>query len=223
MVTHLGYQRCDADQAVFFKRDGGCIVVVLVHVDDCTIAATSLDDIIELKAQISEHVEISDWLLDIEVKRDRHRYTLHLSQRSYIDSILHCYGLEDLKPLSTPLDMNTQLTTAQSPTTTTEIARMRDIPYHKAVGSLMYAALSTRPDIAFTVQTVLQFSTKPGTAHWDAVKRIFRHLKETMDLWLTYGVSKMDLTGYKDADGSMAEDRHAISGYAFLIHGGTVS
>ena len=43
-----------------------------------------------------------------------------------------------------------------------------------------------------------------------------------MELWLSYGMSRMDLTGYTDADGSMAEDRHAISGYAFLIHGGTV-
>ena len=44
-----------------------------------------------------------------------------------------------------------------------------------------------------------------------------------MDLWLSYGMSRMDLTGYTDADGSMAEDQHAISGYAFLIHGGTIS
>jgi len=43
------------------------------------------------------------------------------------------------------------------------------------------------------------------------------------DLWLTYGILKMDLTGYADADGSMAEDRHAISGYTFMIHGGAIS
>jgi len=100
---------------------------------------------------------------------------------------------------------------------------MRDVPYHEAVGSLMYAALGTRPDIAFAVQTVSRFSTKPGSTPWEAVKRIFRYLKGTTDLWLTYGISKMDLTGYADADGSMAEDRHAISGYAFMIHGGAVS
>ena len=44
-----------------------------------------------------------------------------------------------------------------------------------------------------------------------------------MDWWLTYGSSRMDLTGYTDADGSMAEDRHAISGYTFMIHSGAVS
>ena len=119
--------------------------------------------------------------------------------------------------------MNTQLTTAQSPSTTAEFAQMHNIPYHEAVRSLMYAALGTHPDIAFTVQTVSRFSIKPGIVHWNAVKRIFRYLKGTMELWLTYGVSKSDLTGYTDADGSMAEDRHAISGYAFLIHGGAVS
>jgi len=59
--------------------------------------------------------------------------------------------------------------------------------------------------------------------HWEAVKQIFRYLKGTTDLWLTYGISKMDLMGYADADGCMVEDRHTISGYAFIIHGGAVS
>ena len=100
---------------------------------------------------------------------------------------------------------------------------MCDIPYHEAVGSLMYAALSTCPDIAFAVQTISCFSTKPGPAHWEAVKRIFRYLKGTSELWLSYGMKNEKLTGYTDADGSMAEDRHVISRYAFLIHGGAVS
>jgi hypothetical protein len=100
---------------------------------------------------------------------------------------------------------------------------MRDIPYHEAVGSLMYASLGTRPDISFAVQTVSRFSTKPGWAHWESVKWIFRYLKGTNDLWLSYGGTRAELTGFADADGNMAEDRHAISGYAFLLHGGAVS
>ena len=99
---------------------------------------------------------------------------------------------------------------------------MRDIPYHEAVGSLMYASLGTRPDISFAVQTVSRFSTKPGWAHWESVKRIFCYLKGTNDLWLSYGGTWAELTGFADADGNMAEDHHAISGYAFLLHGSTV-
>ena len=93
MVTHLSFDRSDVDQAVFFQRKGHAAIVVLVHVDDCTIAATSIKLINDFKARILEYVEITDlgelhWLLGIEIKRDREHRTIHLSQCSYIDSIL---------------------------------------------------------------------------------------------------------------------------------------
>lgn len=121
------------------------------------------------------------------------------------------------------METSTHLTTAQAPSTTKETAMMRNVPYHEAVGSLMYASLGTRPDITYAVQTVSRFSKNPGLAHWEAVKRIFRYLKGTKNLWLTYGGNPRELTGYADADGSMADDRHAISGYAFMINGGAIS
>jgi hypothetical protein len=100
---------------------------------------------------------------------------------------------------------------------------MRDVPYHEAVGALNWAALATRPDIAFAVATVAHFAANPGPAHWEAVKRIYRYLAGTRNLWLSYGETKRTLVGYANADGSMAEDRRAITGYAFLIDGGTIS
>lgn len=87
----------------------------------------------------------------------------------------------------------------------------------------MYASLGTRPDISFAVTTLSRFSSNPGPAHWDAVKRVFCYLKGTRDLWLTYGSLEGVLKEYADADRSMAEDRHAMLGYAFIINGGAVS
>ena len=121
------------------------------------------------------------------------------------------------------METSIKLTSAQSPSTMEEIAQMRNIPYHEAVGSLMYASLSTCPDITYAVQTVSCLTKNPGVAHWDAVKRIFHYLKGTHELWLSYGEIKRELTGYADADGNMAKDCHAISRYAFLLHGGAVS
>jgi hypothetical protein len=69
----------------------------------------------------------------------------------------------------------------------------------------MYASLSTRPDISFAVQTVSRFSTRAGPAHWDAVKHIFHYLKGTNHLWLLYGLSQEDFTGFADTDGNMAK------------------
>ena len=119
-----------------------------------------------------------------------------LSQRPYIDSILWRYGFDEAKPVSTPMDTQIRLLSDQSPNTTEEFAKMCNIPYHEAVGSLMYTSLGTRPDISFAVQTVSRFSLKPGTAHWDAVKWIFRYLKGTRNLWLMYGNKTRELEGY---------------------------
>jgi len=111
MLTHLGFARCDVDQAIFFRHEGQAIIIVLVHVDDCTIAVTSITLITDFKAWILEYVDITDlgklhWLLGIEIKHNREHCTIHLSQCSYIDSILHRYGLQDLKPISIPMDTN---------------------------------------------------------------------------------------------------------------------
>jgi hypothetical protein len=100
---------------------------------------------------------------------------------------------------------------------------MHDKPYCEAVSTLNWAALTTQPDIAFAVTTIARFTSNPGIPHWEAVKRIFYYLNSTHDLWLTYGETSQVLKGYADTDGSMGEDRHAITGYAFLIDGGAVS
>ena len=62
-----------------------------------------------------------------------------------------------------------------------------------------------------------------GRTHWEAVKRVFRYLLGTKSWKLMYGITGNGLKGYMDADGSSQEHRHTISGYTFLINGGTIS
>ena len=101
---------------------------------------------------------------------------------------------------------------------------MRDVPYREAVGSLMYAAMGTRPDVTYAMTALSQFMQNPGRAHWDALKRVLRYLKGTRELWLVYGDNHDGLRGFSDADwGSSTEHRHSISGYVFTLDGGAVS
>jgi Reverse transcriptase (RNA-dependent DNA polymerase) len=230
IFTSLGFKRCSVDEAVFFKVDAckGDLTITAVHVDDCTIAATCIRLIEELKASLRQHVEVTDlgelhWMLSIDIKHDREASTIHLSQRAYIDAILHCYNFANLKPLSTPMDVQVRLSSEQAPVSVTECAIMHNVPYCEAISTLNWAALSTHPDITFAVVTVACFASNPGPVHWEAVKRIFRYLAGTRDLWLSYGESKRTLEGYADTDGSMAEDRRTITGYAFLVDGSAVS
>ena len=178
MMMHLKFLRSDVNQAAFFCCDKKSVTIVLVHVDDCTITASLMSLINNFNLRNSQHVEITNlgelhWLLGIEVKHDCKCQTIHLSQCSYIDSILRRYGLQDLKPVSIPMDTNSHLTTAQCPSTTAEFTQMRDVPYCEAVGLLMYAALGMCPNIAFAIQTISCFSTKPDPAHWEQLNKFF--------------------------------------------------
>ena len=110
-----------------------------------------------------------------------------------------------------------------APSTPEEEAQMERTPYREAIGSLMYLAVATRPDIAFAVSTLSQFLDNPGVAHWEAVKRVFHYLAGTQSLELMYGGERHDLIGYTDADGASQPHRHAISGYAYLMDGGAIS
>jgi hypothetical protein len=99
------------DQAVYFRVviTKGKLTVVVVHVNDCLIIATTIRLIEELKAGLWKHFEVTDlgelhWILGIEVKCDPSHHIIHLSQRAYINAILRCYNLDNSRPLSTPMD-----------------------------------------------------------------------------------------------------------------------
>jgi len=161
-----------------------------VHVDDCTIAASTIRLVDDLKDGLRKHVEVTDLgalhsMLGLEILRDREGRTIHLSQRAYIDAILRRFNFDDLKPLSTSMDTQIRLTSEQSPKGAAEFAAMRDVPYREAVGALNWAALATRPDIAFAVATVARFAANPGPVRWEAVTRIYRYLAGTRNLWLS--------------------------------------
>ena len=94
----------------------------------------------------------------------------------------------------------------------------------------MYACTATRPDIAFALHELTHFLNNPGITHWNAAIRVVCYLHTTKDWSLTYGWKKeLDWEletppeGYVDADGQMAEDRKAVTGWIFMIDGGAVS
>ena len=165
----------------------------------------------------------ASWLLGIKITRDLTNRTLSLSQHAYIEAIITKYNFNDLKPLAIPIDPSIPLSKTQGPSKLEDVARMKNVPYREAVGSLMYAAMGTRPDIAFATSTVAQFCDNPGWVHWEAVKRIFRYLLGTKKLELVYGGESRGIVGYVDADGASQEHRRAISGYVFMVDGGAVS
>ncbi len=115
------------------------------------------------------------------------------------------------------------LTKDHTPKNLQEEAQMKKTPYCEAIGSLMYLAVATCPNISFAVSTLSQFLTNPGVAHWEAIKHVFQYLISTKDTSLTFGADHHTLLGYTDANGGTQAHSRAISGYVFLLDGGAVS
>lgn len=98
------------------------------------------------------------------------------------------------------------------------------VPYLQAVGCLLFLTQGTRPDLAFAVNSVSRFSNCCGKSHWNAVKRIFRYLKQTMNLKLVYSRNSNGyIHGFTDADWATNSDtRKSCTGYVFVKSGGTI-
>jgi len=100
---------------------------------------------------------------------------------------------------------------------------MQKVPYHKAISSLMYTTIGTRPDITYAVTTLSQYLQNPGRAHWEQAKQVIRYLKGTRDFELKFGPSG-GVEGFSDANwANDTDDRHSICGYVFTLNEGTIS
>ena len=98
----------------------------------------------------------------MRIIRDKTNGTLKLSQSEYVKKVLSRFNMNEAKPMSTPLDSHFKLSKKQSSKTKEERDHMSKVPYASTIGSLMYATMYTRPDIAHAVGAVSRFMSRLG-------------------------------------------------------------
>jgi hypothetical protein len=231
-LINQGFTRCTAEPCVFIRNIGTATsLVVAVFVDDIVCCSPSLDEVNAFKQAINTRFKMTDNgpienVLGIQIKYDRSRRTMTLSQHSYIKSILARFGMSESKPVATPLMPHTTLT---------KVSDAGDsVPgngdwYRQLVGSLMYLSTGTRPDLAYSVGSLARFMSSPSEHHLVAAKRVLRYLAGTQTLGLTYAYSGSDntinvLTGFSDADfAENVENRKSTTGLCFMLNGAAIS
>jgi hypothetical protein len=231
VLLSMGFQQVQSDHGLYIFHRDGVRIFMPVFVDDITMAGKDGDKIDSVIQELSSHFKLRDLgpttqLLGMEIHRDRPNRTLSISQSQFIINLLQEHGLQDCKPVSTPLNPGSRLSTSMSPQNTAEVAEMRQYPYISIVGSLMYLALTTRPDIAYAAGVLARFNSNPGLPHWQAVKHVLRYLKGTVDHKLTYRPSDASepFITYSDADhGGNPDNGRSTGGYVVKIGTGAVS
>ena len=234
VLEEIGFVQLKTDYCCYIRRRGDDFTVLLVWVDDFASMSTTDDQNDATERDLNTHFDVKslgqpNLLLGMKISQGNHIITL--SQTHYIDALLEKFGLTNANPVSTPMDINVKLdhvTEGQEDEEQGEKDEKITHGYAALIGSLMYLAIGTRPDIAFAVNKLAQFTQNPKPIHWTAVKRVFRYLKYTRTHRLTYGddddLLNTDFNIFCDADwASDSSDRKSVSGYVIIMAGGAVS
>ena len=195
-------------------------VIILVYVDNLLIFSSKKSLINEVKKQLEKKYKMKDLgdidhILGMRVQQDKMLGTVTLDQSVYIKNFFYNYGIEDCHPVTTQVDGYEFLTasTAAEP-------RTNQFEYQKRIGSLMYAMTSTRPDIAFAVSKLSQFSHDPCVRHRVALDRVLKYLHGTLNLGLVFskGLGQVNPIGFADtAYADSFDTRKSTHGMTMLL------
>ena len=201
------------------------LIIIAVYVDNLIILVEDASEMQKIKDVLKAQFKIKDmrelhYCLGVGVVQDKENKQIWLHQGHYIEKIVKKFGQTEAKTVSTPADLNVKLEKNDGVSKTVDPTQ-----YQSIVGSLLYAAIATRPDIAQAMGVVSKFCASPTEAHLTAAKQILRYLKGTADLGLKYTMSdNRTLIGYSDADwAGDLDDRHSTSGNMFMLANGAVS
>lgn len=228
-LLDFGLKRSLVDQCVYYIMNGPKILIVAIYVDDLMIFSNDTEAETRLKEKLCDSFEMKDLgeahsILGVRITRDREEGSITIDQTHYIIEVLKRFGMVDCTAVSTPLDPNQQISASMSPTKVNEIEDMKGIPYMQAIGSLLFAAQITRPDISYGVNLLSRFASNPGKPHWSAVKRILRYLKGTSHRVLVYKKNDSEIVAYSDADyAGNFDTRQSTTGYVFLFQDAAIS
>jgi hypothetical protein len=222
----IGYQRSRVDPAIFVRKTQNGPCIVHSHVDDCagTGPKGEVDsDYAKLLQRFEGRVlgEIQDQVfLGMLHERDWEKGIIYLSQPRHIDTVLSEHGFAAGRAASTPMDHKVMLLPA---TVHDKKEHQLLSSYPAIVGSIMYIANSTRPDLCYAASVLARFMGNPSDAHLEQAQRLLRYLNGTKDYRLQLGGSCEPLTVWSDSDfANCPETRRSVSGHVVQVHGSVV-
>jgi len=242
ITGEMGWKALVSDASFYFKRSrSGRVMLIYRFVDDMqgSYHAADRDEFRESVALLQQRFNIKQlrqesWMLGMRIRRDRKLRTITLDQEQYVTKALEKFGLKECKVASTPEAVGAA--DDRDPTLERPTDRQR---YMEIVGTLMYAAISTRPDIAHAVHYLASHMQAPTHRHALAAERVLRYLAGTKSVGLVFGKHngdsagdsrgrgaqvQVDVCAFSDADwANNKRDRKSVTGWVAKINGDPVS
>ncbi|CAI6007470.1 unnamed protein product [Closterium sp. NIES-65] len=247
VLEEMGFRTSSCDESLSLKGEGEKLGLFLVSVDDILLFSSSMKEIQKVQQQLMENFKCKNlgevkYYLGMHVERDLDHRWLKLHQEKFIKELGEKYGIENERKVATPLPAEFKFVKAAED----EVVEAEEQQqFQSLVGSLLYAAVHTRPDISFSVGQLARVVQNLSEEQVDAAERVVKYLNSHPSIGVQYSASaqvkqkgvevlkekgerlgegKLFLTCFTDATwASEKEDSSSVGGYICVVGGGPVS
>lgn len=195
-LKNYGLVQLKSDTSVYVLPEP--LTIIIVYVDDMLVISPSVKHIARLYEQLNQEVSLTNLgpastFLGIEIRRERPKRSMALTQKAYTGKILERFTKTTLKGSPNPSQLGVRLEPNPEKALPKEIEE-----YQQEIGSLMYLMTKTRPDLAYSVGLGARFMSNPGPEHTKALNRIWAYLVKNPDLGLFIQPESGPPTGQPD-------------------------
>lgn len=219
-----GFDTMPYDSAIFIHPK--LKIIIICHVDDLIITGPEERQINVIVEELTKSVKLEkigniNQFLGMQVETDYLNRVIRINQNKYTDVMLTRFSKKGLHPVTSPVEVGVNL---EKSVINAEKEKIK--LYQQQVGSLIYLAINSRPDICFAVNRCARYMSNPNESHFRALDRIWKYLNKYPELGLTYDCSVINrnILGYTDADwGGDSVSRKSTSGYIFMLNNNIIS
>ena len=174
-LRNLGYTESPGDPGLFYREVDGKRQYILTFVDDCLMAASTMQELQAMKKELMEIFDCRDLgeptsFLSMHIARDRTRRTISITQPKMVSEVLQVARMTAARKVTTPLDPGTRFTKDGEPLDS------KKYPYAVILGKLLYMSICTRPDLAYAVNVLTRFMQCPTMSRWHGLMHVCRYL-----------------------------------------------
>jgi len=170
VVKGFGFIKNEEEACVYKKASGSSVAFLILYVDDILLIGNDIPMLDSIKTSLKNSFSMKDlgeaaYILGIKIYRDRSKRLIGLSQDIYIDKVLKRFSMEEAKKGFLPMSHGIHLSKTQCPRMADERECMSKVPYASAIGSIMYAMISTCPDVSYALSVTSRYQSDPGESH----------------------------------------------------------